>query len=158
MHNSSAGNANDWKVEEFHNDAMSTAKEPPPPPWRTSNAKARLKNDIINKVITKETPFDEVCAMHAEYSKYRKDRFKTNLKNLFQAIDRINESKDEQSTDPKNSKRKKNNKKKDQPVPWRISRAKEILKNDIINQEVALGMLEAFGFHTDVANNGVEAL
>jgi hypothetical protein len=55
-------------------------------PWRNSKAKRLLYHDILDGVVTASMEPATVFRMRPEYQVYHEDNFKTNLKNLKQAI------------------------------------------------------------------------
>ena len=54
--------------------------------WFKSTAKELLRADIIDKKVTSLSDPAEVYQMHLEYSNFEFDNFKTNLKNLIEAV------------------------------------------------------------------------
>ena len=57
-----------------------------PEQWKTSEAKALLREDIISKRVPASMGAKEVYAMRAEYKEFPIKNFPTNLKNLRKAI------------------------------------------------------------------------
>ena len=110
-----------------------------PEPWRKSKAKEQLRQDIVSKRVTKETTPERVYTMRRKYAQYEFKRFKLNLKRLLKAADNINVA-----TADENTKKTTRRKKKEEPVPWKHSRAKEILKKEIINETVKPDMTPEF--------------
>lgn len=61
-------------------------KKPPPPKWGKSPAKELLYEDICTGIIKPEMNGDEVYLMRPEFQLYKLNNFKSNLKNLREAI------------------------------------------------------------------------
>lgn len=59
-----------------------------PVPWKISEAKEFLRDDIVNGLVDEDLEDELVYGMHLEYSQYKFANFKTNLKNLLAAIRR----------------------------------------------------------------------
>jgi hypothetical protein len=57
-------------------------------PWGKSDAKQFLRNTIIQGLVTKSTPLEEVLRLNSEFSNYPKANFKRNLKALLESIDK----------------------------------------------------------------------
>ena len=82
--------------------------------WRTSLAKALLRKEIIAGVVTEASDPKEVHNSNLEYKKWEFDCFKPNLKNLIKSV------RNGTTTIPK----------------WTTSKAREILREDIISGNV----------------------
>ena len=68
---------------------------PPPPPkqpkqkkekWQSSKGKLLLRDSIIDGTVTRKLDPEEVHKSNPEWAKWPFNNFKTNLKNLFQAV------------------------------------------------------------------------
>ena len=84
-----------------------------PPPWRSSKAKKLLQEDIVSNVVKPEMDATTVFQMRPEFQLYKFANFKTNLKNLRDAI-----------ASGKTAASK--------PTKWGKSKAKDLLRHDII--------------------------
>lgn len=93
--------------------------------WRESNAKRLLKEDITAGAVTPNMTAAEVYAMRPEHREYPKKNFTTNLRNLRNSIadyiSRIDAA----------------------VINWRNSRAKELLKQDVLSGLVTADMKPA---------------
>ena len=83
-----------------------------PPPWAKSKAKQLLREDIIAGIVNPEMNAAAVFLLRPEFQLYKLTNFRTNLKNLREAIASGRGG-------PK-------------PVPWGKSEAKRLLRADII--------------------------
>jgi hypothetical protein len=84
-----------------------------PPPWRTSRAKMLLRQDIVDGTVDESMGPKEVFQMRQEYPAYEYANFANNLKSLRESI--------------------KQNRGAVKPVPWQNSRAKMLLRQDIVD-------------------------
>jgi hypothetical protein len=104
-------------------------------PWAKSDAKQYLRNAIIQGLVTKSTPLEEVLQMNSAFSNYPKANFKRNLKALLESIDKDQERANSDAAavehdlaqHPRAEHTTRN-------LPfWDGSRAQELLKIDIAN-------------------------
>ena len=61
-------------------------KKPKVPKWRNSEAKEMLFEDICSGAVTAEMDAESVFTMRPEFQLYKLSHFKTNLKNLLEAV------------------------------------------------------------------------
>lgn len=101
-------------------------------PWKESEAKKLLKEDILSGVVTPEMKPKDVYEMRPEYKLYPLKRFAPNLKNLRESIEK------EKKKGPK-------------VVPWQDSMAKKLLEKDIDEGKVTSNMLpsEVYEMHPE---------
>jgi hypothetical protein len=60
----------------------------PSVPWKESEAKQQLKNDIMCHIVTKDSDPYTVWNSNPLYRQYKKTNFRSNLKNLIIAVDK----------------------------------------------------------------------
>jgi hypothetical protein len=100
---------------------------PNPPPWKTSEAKAILQADILSGLVPPTMPAMVVYNSRPEFQVYPYSRFVPNLK-------RLRESR--------------------APTPklWKKSKAKEVLRNEIVSGLVGPGMdaRQVYDMHSDL--------
>ena len=106
---------------------------PKPTPWGKSEAKQLLRDDIIRGIVKLEMDGDAVFQMRPEYQLYKLVNFKTNLKNLREAIDKDYKRMQKDYEWYKHDRvLLKELRKNDPPqVHWRQSEARKLLKQDI---------------------------
>ena len=73
--------------------------DPPPSPWRNSNAKKLLKDDIANGHVSSSMPAKDVYQMRSNvYKRYKFNNFKANLESLRKQVTRDKNRADEDLT------------------------------------------------------------
>jgi hypothetical protein len=78
------------------NMASNAAPSDPPSPWRNSQAKHLLKEDIVKGLVYSSMPAKEVYQMRPEwYKRYKFNNFKTNLDSLHKRITKDKDRADE---------------------------------------------------------------
>jgi hypothetical protein len=98
-----------------------------PTPWVKSGAKKLLKKDIVEGRVTIDMAPRDVYGMRDEFMEYELKNFTTNLKNLHAAIE---------------------NKKDRAVAAWVSSRAKKLLKKDIVEGRVTIDMEAQYVYGT----------
>jgi hypothetical protein len=110
--------------------------------WRYSDEKEQLKKDILSGIVDNRTNPAAVYQMHdGAYHKFPYDRFKPNLKNLIQAIDKLKNASAEGDVAFASSIQEWPQEQllPDAYPPWHNSRAKELLLVDL-----ASGVIDGF--------------
>ena len=74
------------KKRHIINNSMANNRNKNPTPWAKSDAKFKLREDIIGGVVTKDMRPSEVYNMRPEYMDYNYQKFRTNLLSLRKAV------------------------------------------------------------------------